>query len=201
VSDAKISVIYNGLDSVPAEIPDLYQRPPVVLTVANFNPRKGLIEYLEAVDIVHKACPQARFVLAGRDDMQGLVQSEIIRRGLSGCVDCPGYVDSIGDLMLNSRVFVLPSLWGEGLPTSILEAMAHGLPVVAYDIDGIAELVRNDIDGYLVQSGRTQAMAEAIIACLMDSEIAIQMSQSGRSRIVEGFGIDEMLRSHREAFS
>lgn len=194
----KIKVIFNGLNDIPGVVKRQIDKPAVILTVANFSPRKGLVEYLDVVAKVHVVCPDIRFVLAGRDDMNGRVQREIASRGLSDFVECTGYVENIGVLMDEARIFVLPSLWDEGCPTAVLEAMARGVPVVAYLIDGLPDLVGNELGGLLVPLGDQNLMVDAIVRLVRDVDFAQSVGDLGRLRAGSNFMLGECVCKHRD---
>ena len=104
-----------------------------------------------------------KFILAGRDDMKGVVQEQIRKKQLEQFVDIPGFVKETKELLQASKIMVLPSLLPEGCPTSILEGMAWGLPIVCYDIKGVNELVINNKTGFIVSLNNKKKMAEMIL--------------------------------------
>jgi glycosyltransferase involved in cell wall biosynthesis len=196
----KIQVVYNGLEDMPRNLTPLYERPLNVLTVANMNPRKGYLEYLVAIEQVLNEIPNVNFFFVGRDDMNGKVQLAISERGLNDRVHCLGFKQDISIWMRSARMLVVPSLWNEGCPTSVLEAMSYGLPVVGYALDGIPELVRDKKDGLLVPIADTKHLALSIIKLLRDSELAIKMSASTLERCQAEFQLSSCVTKHRDAF-
>lgn len=197
----KTAVAHNGIN--PPDGPPIpwLERDPTVITIANYAPRKGYLEYLEAVRKVIGEYPTARFVLVGRDDMNGALQQEIMRQQLDAHVTCLGFIDHVGSLLARSRVFVLPSLWGEGCPTAILEAMAHNVPVVAYHLDGIPELVEHGKDGYLAHLGNSDELAKFILDILQSPDTATAMGEAGAKKILESFSISACVMKHDAAFN
>ena len=195
----KIKVIYNGLEDMPRNLNPLFERPLNVLTVANMNPRKGYLEYLVAIERVLHEMPNVNFFFVGRDDMNGRVQSAISERGLNNRVHCLGFQQDISISMRSARMLVVPSLWNEGCPTSVLEAMSYGLPVVGYALDGIPELVRDQKDGLLVPIADTKLLALSIINLLRDSELAFKMSASTIKRCHAEFQLSSCVMKHRVA--
>lgn len=195
-----VQVIYNGLAEIPADPPSLAERPLEVLTVANLNPRKGHRDYLKAVRLVLAAVPEARFVFVGRDDMDGEIQHAIDSAGLSHAVHCEGFHDDVSAYFLRARVCVLPSLWGEGCPTSLLESLAWGVPVVAYAVDGVAELIDHEVNGFLVSPGNKKTLAAQIVTLLSNMELAVSYGQMGRKKILEQFSITRCANAHSAYF-
>lgn len=201
ISADKIRVIYNGLAEVPANIIPLDGRPLNVLTVANLSPRKGYLEYLVAIESVVREIPCAHFIFVGRDDMNGKIQSAIVERGLSEYISCVGFQQDVSLWMKAARILVVPSLWNEGCPTAVLEAMSHGVPVVGYALDGLPELVRHNQDGVLVPIADTKALAEAIIKLLQETEVAKGMATSSFMRSQTEFLLDTCVVKHGNIFA
>lgn len=201
IPQAKIRVVYNGLNQLP---PDRILRstdPLRVLTVANLSPRKGYLEYMEGVVApLSRSLPSARFVIVGRDEMAGTVQRKSKDLGLHEIVEFSGFLPDVSREFEAARVFVLPSLWNEGCPTSILEAMAHSLPVVAFAIDGIPELIKHQVDGILVSPGNYVGMAKAIAELLANTDWSWRLGQAGRAKVENLFGIEHCANMHTEIF-
>lgn len=195
-----IQVIYNGLAEIPTEPPSLAERPLEVLTVANLSPRKGHREYLEAVRLVLAVVPDARFVFVGRDDMNGEIQHAIDSAGLSHAVRCEGFQADVSACFRRARVCVLPSLWGEGCPTSLLESLAWGVPVVAYAVDGVTELIDNEVNGFLVSPGNIEMLAARVVTLLSNMELAVSYGQTGRKKILEQFSVTRCSNAHSAYF-
>ena len=195
-----INVIYNGLDTKPLKINYYENRPLEILTVANFSPRKGHIEYLRSIKIVTQVIPKAKFVFIGRDDMKGLIQRRITELNLDKNVKCIGFKSDLTKWYKRARVFVLPSLWDEGCPTSILEAFSFGIPVIASNIDGIPELIDNDVDGYLIDP-YSNNISKYVIELLRDKIKAKRMGINGARKINAKFTLKECCNKHLNVFS
>lgn len=201
IAEKRIQVIYNGIERLPVDLPEYQQRPLEILTVANLNPRKGYREYLISVKQVIDQLPEARFVFIGRDDMQGEIQLAIQAAGLNEYIRYEGFQADISWWLKRARIFVLPSLWNEGCPTSILEAMSYSIPCVAFSIDGIAELFKDQKQGYLLPKGNYSAMAEAILSLLKNPEQSMLMGQSAQQRIQHDFTLSQTVALHENFFT
>ncbi len=196
----KIHVVYNGIDLQPQSPRPMVERPKEVLTVANLSPRKGHKAYLRVIAKVVAQMPEARFIFVGRDDMGGAIQREIASLGLSQHVSCVGFQAETSPWYERARLMVLPSLWGEGCPTTILEAFAHGVPVLAYAIDGIPELIENGKDGFTIPQGNPQALANTLVALLEDPERLEIMATHARRKIEKNFTLAKSREKHLAAF-
>jgi glycosyltransferase involved in cell wall biosynthesis len=197
----RIFVIYNGLELLPKNTLLLNERAMEVLTVANLSPRKGYFEYLSVIKEVVKTLPNVRFVFVGRDDMDGEVQQNIEKEGLGSFVRYEGFQADISKWYRQARLFVLPSLRGEGCPTSILEAFSYNLPIVAYAIDGVPELVSDQHDGMLIDQGDTSAFGRAIKLLISQVEMAQKMGEEGRNKVQQNFIIERCADEHSACFS
>ena len=94
----------------------------------------------------------------------------------------------------------MPSLYGEGCPTSILEAFKYKLPVIAYEIDGIPEIVDSDVDGILVDQINKNSLENAIKDLLGNPEILIIMGEKGYKKLKKNYSINTMLEKHNSFF-
>lgn len=195
VPEKRVKLIYNGVSELPETV-RYSERPCDVLTVANLNPRKGYLEYLRVIKRIAALSLTARFVFMGRDDMEGLVQREIVRLGLESRVEYAGFHEDVGPFFRRARLFVLPSLRGEGCPTGILEAFSYGIPVVAYRIDGIPELVDDAENGRLVPLGDEAALAQAIVDLLGNARLSESLGAAGRAKAAACFTLSSCIAAH-----
>lgn len=202
VSATRIRVVYNGLESLPVAIRSAVAPTPRVLTIANLSPRKGYLEYLEhVVAPLMSLDPAVRFAFVGRDEMAGAVERRAAALGVRGAVEIRGFLRDVGPELAAARVFVLPSQYSEGCPTSILEAMAYGLPVVAFSVDGIPELVEDGVTGHLIPPGNHAAMATAIAGLLSDPQRSLRFGAAGRRRVEREFLASVCYERHADAFT
>jgi glycosyltransferase involved in cell wall biosynthesis len=163
---ALIAVVHNGvpaLESLPAR-PTPGDAWTLGMT-ALFRPRKGLEVLLDALTLLHQQGHDVRLRAVGAFETPQY-QAEIIARtrqlGLDGHILWTGFQRDIGAELQQMDLFVLPSLFGEGLPMVVLEAMAAGVPVVATAVAGTPEAIRHGVDGLIVPPGDAARLAAAI---------------------------------------
>ena len=168
--------------------------------MANFAPRKGIIEYLDVIERVIKKNKNVKFIIAGRDDMNGLVQKEIKKKELEKYVETPGFVKTTSDLIKISKFMVMPSILPEGCPTSIIEGMAFGKPAIGYNIEGLKELIKNNKTGYIIKKYDKNNMADCILKLLNDNKLIEKLGYNAYNEIRKNFSLSKMLKKHREVF-
>jgi len=188
----RIEVIHNGVDLPPnGAAPE--NDPPLIAEIARLCDVKGQRELIRALAQV----PRARLVLAGRDlEQGGAFQDELVREaagaGVADRVEF-GFRDDVGALLDAVAVLALPS-WTEGLPMTVLEAMAHARPVVATPVGGTAEVVADGVTGLLVPPRDPDALAAALRRLLDDADLRRRMGEAGRRRVAEQFTADLMTK-------
>jgi glycosyltransferase involved in cell wall biosynthesis len=162
---------------------------PVVGFVGRMVREKGLFELVTAAAEVRKSFRDARFLLVGeelkseRGRYGERLRQLIGEKGLEGNVILAGKRDDVPALLALMDIFVLPS-YREGMPRSILEAMASSLPVVASDIRGCREEVDEGRTGLLVDPGDIKGLADAICELLADPDRARTMGRKGREKVL-----------------
>jgi glycosyltransferase involved in cell wall biosynthesis len=198
VPERKIQVVRNGVDAerfrraadpgLRASLAGGGERP-IVLTIARLDPQKGHVHLLAAAAEV----PDAVFLLAGEGGERPRLEAQARALGIAGRVRFLGHRDDVPELLAACDLLVLPSLY-EGLPLSVLEAMAAGRPVVATAVGGTDEAVVHGETGLLVPAAAPAALAEAIRHLLGDPVRAARLGQAGRARASREFSLARMIR-------
>jgi glycosyltransferase involved in cell wall biosynthesis len=165
---------------------------PVVGFLGRLVREKGAVDFARAAALVKRSFPDAKFVIAGeplatdRDGCREEVRAIQEDAGLGADLVLAGFRSDVPELMSLFDLFVLPS-YREGMPRTLLEAMATGLPVVATDIRGSREEVVDGETGILCPVGDPRALAVAIEKILGDPQLAASMGARGRERVLEHF--------------
>lgn len=164
---------------------------PVMGTVGRLSPQKAPLDWVRAAAVVAQAVPAARFVYVGDGPLRPAVESLIAELGLSDRAILTGLRRDVPDLLAAFDVFALTSLW-EGLPRTIPQALAAGVPVVSTRVDGVEEAITDGVNGLLVPPGQPQALGEAVIALLQDPARAQRLAEAGRRR-AQDFSLHKMI--------
>jgi glycosyltransferase involved in cell wall biosynthesis len=166
----------------------------IVTTVARLHPQKGHHFLIQAIPSIIERVPETHFLFVGGGELRESLETLVQNQELSDVVHFLGVRHDIPELLALSDVFVLPSLW-EGLPNSLLEAMAAELPVVATAVDGTPEVVKADETGFLIPPADVDALVEAICRLLEEPNLRRRLGRAGRSRVVQSFSEEENITS------
>lgn len=176
------------------------------LSLANLEPRKGPRDLISASALAARNGFAGEVLLAGRETEPGQKDDLLKHIAASGC---DGRVRLLGVVtgpdkeatFARAACFVLPS-YAEGLPMAMLEAMAHGLPVIATRVGAIPEAVTDGVEGYLIDPGDIAALADRIMRLAADPELRRRMGRAARARAEAAYGLDAMveqlMRVYRE---
>jgi glycosyltransferase involved in cell wall biosynthesis len=200
VKPGKVFVVHNSVDpdrlaeeAAHAARPDLPEASVLVGTLGRLEPVKGLDVLFDAVPLVAGQHPDARFVIAGEgpesENLQMRVATDPV---LSKRVEMLGFVPNAPALLDALDVYCLPSR-SEGFNTTILEAMALGVPVVATDVGGTREAVEDGVTGRLVPPGDAEALAKALGDLLGDAVLRERLADEARLRVEAQFTVSTMV--------
>lgn len=168
---------------------------PIVLAAGRLSRDKGFHLLIEAARRVAPAHPHARYVLFGQGPERDNLQRQIDKSGLHDCFVLGGFRNDLDRLMPWADLLVLPS-FAEGLPNVVLEAHAAGVPVLATDVGGTAELVADGQTGLIVPPGNVFALTAGLQALLADAPRRQRMGQAGRQRVRAHFTFAAQARAY-----
>jgi glycosyltransferase involved in cell wall biosynthesis len=195
---SKVEVIYNAVDfaqaratrsrremraaiGVPAEA-------PTAGVIARLTEQKGHRFLLEAIART-PALADLHLVIVGGGELHDELVRDAAARGLASRVHFLGPRRDLGDLLGAMDVFVMPSLW-EGLPLSLVLAMAADVPVVATAVAGVPEVVEDGCTGLLVPAGDATALGNALARLVTDPALRGRLAREGRASVLPRFGVD-----------
>ena len=165
-----------------------------VLCAARLIADKGVLDFVEAARQVCGRRRDAVFLLAGRGPLLEKLRQQVDAAGVGAQVKVLGWRNDMNDLMKASDVFVLPSYYMEGLPVSILEAMACGKPVVTTRHKGCEDAVVDGETALLVPVKQPAQLAEKLLTLISDPAMRERMGVAGRRRAEERYEIGDCTR-------
>ncbi len=210
--DNKSVTVYNGIDlkydidnidssSLKKEL-GILDNDLLVGHIANLRAPKGHQYLIKAASLVCNNFPSAKFLLIG-DEGDGTIKKEIedfiAESGLGENIRLLGFRKDVNKLLQLIDVFVLSST-SEGLPLSVIEAMASSKPVVATNVGGLPEIVVHDQTGYLVEPQNARALAEKLIFFLENEALRNRMGQAGRKVIEEKYSLKTMIDNYQNLY-
>ena len=153
---------------------------------------KGVFHFVEAASLLKEKYPHVEFVLGGNIDSN---PSAITQEQLQKCsqqVNYIGYVEDMAEALKKASVFIYPSYYREGVPRSILEAMACGRPIITTDAIGCRETVVSGENGYLIAPKSTTALVEAVENFIKNPNFVKTFGHASRLLCEKKFDIHEV---------
>lgn len=184
---AEDAVLIRGAGVTPSnfKMANVTSELPIVVLVARMLWDKGVGEFVEAASSLKLRGHKARFVLIGDidpDNRAAISKSQLEQWRNDGAVEWWVFRSDIAEVLSQASIACLPS-YREGLPKSLLEALAAGLPCVTTDVPGCREVVRDGVNGLLVPPRDSGALARALEQLLIDPDMRQRMGQQGRQRV------------------
>jgi len=188
----KVTYVANGVPAM-STLPKTHPEQSWTLGVAAlFRPRKGIEVLIEALAALRSRNVEVTLRAVGpfeTPEYEREVMALVQRLGVGEAVEWTGFTQDVAAELKQMDLFVLPSLFGEGLPMVVLEAMAAGLPVVASHVEGVPAAIRHRKDGLLVEPGSVSQLALAIEEIVTGSHDLdyLQLSRSAQERHADHF--------------
>lgn len=165
---------FTNFSSVNVE----YSNNQKFLFVGRYNEMKGIDYLVDIIKLVHEQCSDWVFTLYGEGEKKSWLLEQVEKMNLNHVVHINEPTDDISKEYQQSGIYILTSR-NEGFPMVLLEAQAHGLPIVSFDCEtGPSEIIQNGKDGYLVSTFDTKEFADKLIALANDSEQRRKLSQN-----------------------
>jgi glycosyltransferase involved in cell wall biosynthesis len=195
-SPERTVVVHNAVDAAAVAVTRFDQSVSRIVSVGRFKYPKDFATLIEAFA---RLDPNFRAALVGDGPERAAIEAAVRRHGLAERVELLGERADVPALLAESDVFVLSSR-SEGLPVSVLEAMAARLPVVATAVGGLPELVVEGQTGYLVSPGDPGALAAALRPLLADRDLRSRLGDAGRARVEERFDLTRFRHAHLDLY-
>jgi len=208
---SRVEVIYNGADLRKLSQPSAGARERiraefgyaatdfVAVLVARLHELKDHQTALRAIDAARRQIPGLRLLLAGDGNQRSAIEQTIRDRGLAQTVRLAGTREDVADLLAASDVFLMSSI-SEGIPLTVIEAMAAGRPVISTAVGGLPELVEHGVTGFLAPSRDHASLAASLIELHCRPDLRKRMADVAAQRAREKFSLDGMLNSYREVY-
>lgn len=199
----KIRMIHSGIDAGPFLRLPMRSRDGgescVVGCLGVLEPRKGQSELIEALALLRSQGVKVTGLIGGSGPSRAALERQVCDRDLRQAVKFVGFVADAAEFLAAIDIFVMPSRF-EGLGVAALEAMAAGRPVVASRVGGLVESVVDQQTGFLVPSGDSTGLAASIAALVRRPDLARQMGERGRQRVLGEFTMEQMAQKNENLY-
>ena len=171
----------------------------LIVSVGRFAPEKGHRYLIEALSFIKLQDIAWSCTLLGDGALETELRALVAQHGLSEQIKFPGFCEDVFSVLLTADVFVLPSLH-ESSPNALIEAMGIGLPCIASDVGGIADLIENGENGVRIPPQDPEALAAALYWVLMQPDFAAELGRNARTTIQQKFDSAESMRKLEEIY-
>jgi len=201
ISKDKITIIPNMVDT-SLFIGKNKRTNYIILFMSRIDIAKGVYEVIQAIPEVINEFPQTRFIFAGEGPDKTKLELLCCTNGLIKQVKFLGYIDDEQkvNFLAQGDIFLFPSHLCEGIPYSLLEAMAAGLPVITTPVGAIPEIIKDGKHGILVPPERPEKLAESIIRLLKNKRLRVKMAKYNRNTAELKYDIKIVCEKFRQLY-
>ena len=206
IPDDQVCVIHNAVksfdgNSIPVEILKQEHTKGKVLigNIGRLSEQKGISYFLDAAAITKKTHPEAFFVIVGEGELKAQLEEKTTQLGLQKNVVFLGYRSDIQNVMSQLDFIVLSSLW-EGLPLTPIEAFSVGKTVIGTAVDGTPEIIRDGVDGFLVEARNSNQLAEKMNYLIENFQIRERLEQQAKKRYHDEFSFAKLKQNYLEFY-
>ena len=198
--EKRLETIRNGLVVPEARYHSRAKDGFVIGSAGRFVPVKDYPFMVEVAREVSARTDRIRFELAGDGPMLDEIRGLIKRHGLEERFMLRGFVRDVGAFYQGLDVYLNTSLH-EGIPMSVLEAMAHGVPTIAPRVGGLEEIVTDGVDGYLVDARDPRDFAEKCLSLCENETLRRNMAGAARETIIGKFSVERMVNDYLDMYA
>jgi glycosyltransferase involved in cell wall biosynthesis len=202
----RVRVVPNSVDLRRMGDPGVRAPEPfLVVSVARLIEKKGLADLVAACGLLHARGVPVRLEIGGDGPLRAELAAAASTAGLGEVLLGALPHEQVRELFRRATVFCLPCVVAssgdrDGLPTSVLEAMALGVPVVTTDVNGLTETVIDGETGLVVPEHDPAALAHALERILGDPGLATRLSDQARAHVQQGFSLEQSVHTLRTLF-
>lgn len=206
---SRVVAIQNGIDlnrvvGVPGngirEELGIEQGRLLMAIIGRLHEPKGHVDLLAALAAIPAELrSNLSCLIVGDGELRGLVEHEIQRLGLSDWVQLTGIRRDIPQLLAELDIFVMSSRW-EGLPISLLEAMANGVACVSTAVGGVPGVIRNGYNGVLVEPRNTSALATGLLQLLLDKDLRQRLGAQAKNDVFAHYDVRNTATAYHEQY-
>jgi glycosyltransferase involved in cell wall biosynthesis len=213
ITPSKTVTILNGVDldkfSSKRNLHDLKNKKKelglpgtarLIGCIGTFSEKKGHRYLISAMKRIYDLMTDVHLVMIGDGPLGNNLRNQALELGLLERVHFIESRDDLDEVYPIFDIFAFPSLWGEGIANVLLEAMASGVPIVATNIRGNNELLRDDETALLASPESEEALSHNVMSLLSDSERSLRLSQAARRYVEQHFSLERMVNQYADIY-
>ena len=178
---------------------NLPENARVVTTICPFKPQKNLADFIEVAKNIAPRFRNTYFLVIGDGRGRNRLESAVKSYSLHDRVLFLGWRKDIPEILAVTDIFAMTALW-EGLPRSAVEALVSGKPVIAYEIDGNKDIIKNNYNGFLIKPKETASFSEKLALLLSDNSLLQTLSEQAKKSIDKTFDIEYMVMQQENMY-
>ncbi|MGZ3441449.1 MAG: glycosyltransferase, partial [Polyangia bacterium] len=190
----RLSVVHCGVDLPTIPFQADGREPGLIMTVGRFDPINGFDVLIDALGLLAQQGRRVRCRIIGQGPLEASMRAAIARYGLGDSVELTGAMPQaeVRKSLYAASIFALPSVVAangdrDGIPVSLMEAMAAGTPAVSTTVSGIPELIDDGREGLLVPERNPQALAQALARLLDEPALGARLALAARAKVEREF--------------
>lgn len=206
IPNSQVYVIHNAVKLFSKEIEPIAElereqssKYILIGNIGRLSEQKGMRYFIDAAEITAKVHPEAHFVIVGDGELRESLQQQVESKGLQDSILFLGYRGDVQNVMCQLDFVVLSSLW-EGLPLTPIEAFSVGKTVIGTAVDGTPEIIRDGVDGFLVEPGDSEQLAEKMIDLIEKPMVRKELEIQARKRYHNEFSFARLARRYIEFY-
>ena len=191
----------SGVDLEEYKPPKNNIKPKIILFASRLLKSKGVYEFVESAKAFTSS--EYKFVMAGKFDKDNpdcITKEDLDSFIADGLIEYVGYQSDIKRLLNHSKIVVLPSYYGEGLPKILIEAAACGVPVITTNHPGCRDAIINGKTGILVPVKDSKSLIHALSTLLEDDKLCINMGKKARELALRRYDIKKVVNTHMDIY-
>ncbi len=179
---------------------NLAKSTPLIGSISVLRSWKGLDYFVRAVPLIIREIHDAKFIIVGEGPYRAKLEDTIKITGHADKIYFLGHREDIVDIISSFDIIVHPSYANEGVPQTILQAMAMERPVVATSLDALKEVVLHEETGIIVPPRDFEKLAEAVVRLYQDKNLAKTVSRNGRKLVEQSYSFNDMIKRIESAY-
>ncbi len=207
IKEKNITVIYNSIEEEDILYEDIHQIYKlkqegnfIVGNIGRLSKQKGMKYFIEAANEIIKTHNKIRFFIIGDGEERETLKKLIEKYNLNEYIVMLGYRSDIGNIIRQLDVLVLSSLW-EGLPLTPIEAFSLGKTVIATEVDGTPEIIKNGYNGILIKPKNHIEIAKNIIYLYENREILVSLEKCAKQTYINRFSYNVFVKQYKEFYN